>query len=164
MLALRRWNPLRTEEMWPLGEEMDRMFANLWGEMPARTGAMATPGFAPPAEVTTDEGAWHVKMALPGMDPADVHVEVTDNVLRVTGEHKMENEKKGGKTRTEFHYGRFERAFTLPKTVNVEGVTAEFENGMLELTLPMTENVKPRTIEVKRGDTLFAKGLDVVPS
>ena len=97
-------------------------------------------GFAPPAEVTSDENAWHVKMALPGMEPKDVNVEVTENVLTVTGERKMEEEKTGENRKTEFSYGRFERSFTLPKMVNPDGVTAEFENGMLELHLPLARN------------------------
>jgi HSP20 family protein len=171
MLALKRWHPMRDEGMLRFNElaglhgEMARVFANLWGEMPAMNGAMANGGgFTPPAEVTVDENAWHVKMALPGMDPDNVEVQMTDNMLTVTGEHQMEEKGKKGTTRTEFGYGHFERVFTLPKTVNVEAVTAEFDNGMLALTLPMLEEVKPRTIEVTRGSKLFDKIADAVPS
>ena len=162
MLALRRWNPFREEGMWPfedltnLHQEMDRVFGGLWGEAP---GLMKKNGhgFAPSAEVTSDDHAWHVRMALPGIEPKDVHVDVTDNMLTVSSERGMEEEKPGEKRQTEFSYGRFERSFTLPKTVNVDGVTAEFENGMLELMLPMMEAAKPRVIEVKKGATFFKK-------
>jgi len=150
--------------MWPfedltnLHHEMDRVFGHLWGESPGLREMMGNGhGFAPPAEVTSDEDAWHVRMALPGLQPKDVHVEVTDNRLTVTGERTMEEEKKGEKRQTEFSYGRFERSFTLPKTVNLDGATAEFENGMLELMLPMMEAAKPRMIEVKKGGKLFEK-------
>lgn len=159
MLALKRMNPFREEGTWPfeglanLHHEMDRVFGNLWGEEPVWNGQ----GFAPPAEVASDENAWHVKMALPGMEPKDVNVEVTENMLTVTGERKMEEEKEGENRRTEFSYGRFERSFTLPKTVNVEAATAEFENGMLELHLPLMETAKPRKIAVKKGRKLLGK-------
>ncbi|MEO2199258.1 MAG: Hsp20/alpha crystallin family protein [bacterium] len=147
MLALRRRNPLWEDAEWPfaglmpLTREMDR-----FGR-----------GFAPATEVTTGENAWMVKMAVPGMELKDVTVEVTGNVLTVTGEHEMEEDKEGETTRTEFHYGRFERRFELPKTVNVAGVTAELNNGMLALTLPMMEEAKARTIEVKKGGNFFKK-------
>jgi HSP20 family protein len=164
MLALRRWNPFREEGMWPfedltnLHHEMDRVFGHFWGETPGLRKMMDNGrGFAPPAEVTSDENAWHVRMALPGLEPKDVHVEVTDNVLTVTGERAMEEEKEGKKKQTEFSYGHFERSFTLPKTLNLEGVTAEFENGMLTLMLPMMEAAKPRMIEVKKGGKFFKK-------
>lgn len=171
MLALKRWHPMRDEGMLPFNElaglhgEMARVFANLWDEVPTMHGTMTNgEGFTPPVEVTVDENAWHVKMALPGMDPKDVKVQVTDNMLTVTGEHEMEKKEDKGTTRTEFRYGHFERVFTLPKTVNVEAATAEFDNGMLALTLPMLEEVKPRTIEVTRGGKLFDKIADAVPS
>ena len=146
--------------MWPfedltnLHHEMDRVFGSLWGGTgePRKNGT-----FAPQAEVTSDDNAWHVRMALPGVKPGDVHVEVTDNMLTVRGEHAMEEKAHGAKRQTEFSYGRFERSFTLPKAVNVDGVTAEFENGMLELMLPMAESAKPRLIEVKKGAKYFRK-------
>ena len=72
-------------------------------------------------------------------------------MLTVTGERRMEEEKTGENRQTEFSYGRFERSFMLPKMVTVDGVTAEYENGMLELVLPMMEAAKPRKIEVKKG-------------
>ena len=162
MLALRRWTPFQQEGMWPfedltnLHHEMDRTFGSLWG---GTSGMLKKNGhgFAPRAEVTSDDSAWHVRMALPGIKPKDVHVEVTDNVLMVSGEHTMEEEQQGAKRQTELSYGRFERSFTLPKTVNVDGVTAEFENGMLELMLPMMASAKPRVIEVKKGAKYFKK-------
>ena len=164
MLALRRWNPFREEGMWPfedltnLHHEMDRVFGHLWGETPGLRKVMDDGhGFAPQSEVTSDENAWHVRMALPGLEPKDVHVEVTDNMLTVTGERARKEEKKGEKRQSEFSYGHFERSFTLPKTVNTEGVTAEFENGILELMLPMAEAAKPRMIEVKKGGKLLEK-------
>ena len=84
MLAHRRWNPFGEEGVWPfeqlanLHHEMDRVFGHLRGETPGPVKMMKHGhGFAPAAEVTSGENAWHVRMALPGMDPKDVHVEVT---------------------------------------------------------------------------------------
>ncbi len=164
MLALRRWSPFREEGMWPferltnLHHEMDQVFGHLWDEAPGMGKLMQNGhGFAPAAEIISDKNAWHVRMALPGMEPKDVHVEVTDHMLTVTGERTMEEEKTGENRQTEFSYGHFERSFILPKMVNVDGVTAGFENGMLDLMLPLMEAAKPRKIEVKKGGKFLKK-------
>ena len=93
-------------------------------------------------------------MALPGIDPKDVHVDLHQNVLTITGERTL-NEEKSEQHVSEIGYGRFERSFTLPDNVASEKVNAHFENGMLELTLPVSEAAKPRRIEI--GETSSKK-------
>ena len=100
----------------------------------------------PAAEVVSDDDGWTVKMALPGIAPKDVSVEIDHHVLKVTGERSTE--ETGEKRLSEIGYGRFERRFTVPETVDAEKVSAAFEHGMLVLTLPVSEATKPRQIAI----------------
>ena len=150
MLSLSRWNPF--EELTNLHREMDRVFGRSWDEVPAGRSW----SWVPASEVASDEQGWKVQMALPGIDPKDVHVDLNNNVLTVTGERTMKGEK-AEQHLSEIGYGRFERSFTLPENVDLTNVGAHFENGMLELTLPVTEAAKPRRIEITGGKTIPKK-------
>ena len=140
MSRLIRWNPF--EEMASLRRDMDREFGRL-GDRPSAQDY----SWVPAAEgVSTKEG-WTLRMALPGVETKNVHVDLDGRVLKVTGERTVE----GGDTErqiSEIGYGRFERSFTLPESVASGKVRARFENGMLELTLPLAETAKPRRIEI----------------
>jgi HSP20 family protein len=97
----------------------------------------------------TDE-AVVIKMGLPGVEPGDIQVSVTDGVLTVRGEVKEEKEEKEKTYHLrERRFGSFSRSVKLPSNVNVEKSDAQFENGVLTLTLPKAEEAKPRTIAVK---------------
>ena len=103
--------------------------------------------WAPAVEVTSGKEAWTITAALPGINPDDVHVDVDHNVLTIKGERRAMNES-AEKHLSEFSYGSFERSFTVPDNVDTEKVRANFENGMLTLTLPLTEATKPKRIEI----------------
>jgi HSP20 family protein len=94
-----------------------------------------------------------VKLDLPGMDPKDIHVKFYEGGLTVTGERKAENEvKEGGFYRKETSYGSFERHMTLPKGIKETDVKAQYENGVLEISIPRAgrPNGKPeKEIPVK---------------
>lgn len=141
-----RWNPF--EELTSLHRDVDRVFGRYWNEVPAvPTGTT----FVPATEVFSDKNAWRVRMALPGIDPKDVLIEVTGNTLSVSGERSDKQESREPYV-SEISYGRFERTFTIPSTVDASKVTASYNNGILELTLPVQEAVKPRRIEIGSGD------------
>ena len=140
MLSMTRWNPF--EELGTLHREMDRVFGRYVGEEPA-----AGPGWTPATEVRTGDDGWRVRMALPGIDPSQVHVDLQGGSLTISGE-RTRTEENGPGYASEIRYGRFERAFTLPAKVDAEKVSAHYENGMLELTLPLAEAAKPRRIEI----------------
>ena len=141
MLNMTRWNPF--EELTILHREMDRVLGRSWGEYPARKGW----SWVPATEVTSEKGGWKVRMALPGIDPTDVHVDLSHNVLTITGERTVKAEQTEQQI-SEIGYGRFARSFTLPEHVATEKVSAYFDNGMLELTLPASESAKPRSIDI----------------
>ncbi len=110
---------------------------------------LAAPSFIPPVDVFEDEHTIVVTAELPGIEEKDLNISVENNVLTITGERKMEKEeKKENFQRVERRYGRFTRSFTLPPTVDPENVTAEFNNGVLKLTLNKLEEAKPKQIKI----------------
>ncbi|MBH0187604.1 MAG: Hsp20/alpha crystallin family protein, partial [Nitrospira sp.] len=98
------------------------------------------------------EGEYLIKAELPEVKKEDVKVSVEDGVLTLSGERRQEKEEKGKKYhRVERSYGSFVRSFSLPESVDEGGVKAEYKDGVLNLHLPKTEKVKPKSIEVKVG-------------
>jgi HSP20 family protein len=91
-----------------------------------------------------------VKASLPGVKPENVDISITGGTLTVKGEMREEKEEKEGEYHVrERRYGAFRRSITLPTLVNAEKAEAEFEAGILNLTLPKAEEVKPKSIKIK---------------
>jgi HSP20 family protein len=106
----------------------------------------------PPVEAWTDPEAkkFYLRVAVPGIDPKDVKVEVRGNTLMVFGERKqIETAKRVSYHHREFTYGAFERVLPLPEGVDIEKLVAEFNNGVLEIHAPLVAAALPRRIEVK---------------
>jgi HSP20 family protein len=106
----------------------------------------------PPIEawVDNDEKKDHLSIALTGVDPKDIELNVQGNNLTVSGEQKVSEEKKDADfLYQEFAYGRFERTITLPEGVDTSKLTAEYKNGVLEIAAPMSANALPRKVEIK---------------
>jgi HSP20 family protein len=136
-------------EMVTLRDAMDRLFDDAftrpWGLMNGGRGAGM-----PAVDMYQTDNYVVVKMAVPGIKPEDVQISVSGDTLSVKGEIKesTDNKEKAYHIR-EQHWGSFERVLTLPTDVRSEKATAEFENGVLTVTLPKAEEVKPKTITVK---------------
>ncbi len=139
---LTRWSPF--EELSGLHREMDRLFERAFRDSQAAT--QSPDAFAPAIEVTSEKDGWNVRLALPGVDPKDVHIEVAGNTLTVKGERRHEDRNEP--YMTEITYGRFERTLQLPESIDGEKVAATYRNGLLDLRLPLRESVKPRKIEI----------------
>ena len=106
--------------------------------------------WTPRVDVTENDDGIIIDMELPGIEKNDVKVEVKDNVLVVSGERKNDREyNEKNFHRIERHYGKFERSFGLPETVNPEKVSASYKNGVLTLEMAKTEKAKPREIAVE---------------
>ena len=116
-----------------------------------RTGREITSTSWPNIDVTEEEGSYRIRADLPGLDKKDIHVNVENSVLSITGEKKQENEKreKGRYFYLERSYGRFHRSFALPEHVDPEKIDAVYNKGVLELTLKKNEKAKPKAIDVK---------------
>ena len=142
MLSMTRLNPF--EDLTNLHREMDRAFGCYTGNEPA---AVSTAAWIPATEVSSNEESCTVRVALPGIDPNQIHVDLQGNSLTISGE-RTRTEPNGQRYTSEFRYGTFERAFTLPTKVDSANITSRYDNGMLELTLPLSETAKPRRIAI----------------
>jgi HSP20 family protein len=124
-----------------MAEDMDRMFQDLSWEREAGNSG----GWSPAVEVTQRDGKFNVNVELAGLEPKDVKVEVDNDALVIQGERKSESEDKtGGVQRTERQYGYFYRSIPLPEGANVEQAQAKFHNGVLEVTIPASEQQSSR--------------------
>ncbi|OGO04743.1 MAG: hypothetical protein A2Y73_01880 [Chloroflexi bacterium RBG_13_56_8] len=91
-----------------------------------------------------------VQIALPGLKPEDVEISVVGDILTIKGEIKAEEDvEERNYIRRERCYGSFSRSITLPGHLDTENAEAEFDNGVLKLTVPKSEDVKPKAIKVK---------------
>ena len=142
MMNLTRWNPF--EELNSLHRELDRVFGHAQGDRRAPVGNAS---WAPATEIATVPDGWQVRMALPGIDPGDVKIDLNGDTLTVAGERSQRRED-AELNRSEISYGRFERLLTLPSNVDADRVEANFDNGMLDLSLPLAESARPRRIEI----------------
>lgn len=143
MSNLTRWEPMR--EMMTLREAMDRLFDD------AFTRPISLNNWSMPAiDMYQTDDKVVVKAALPGLSAEDVQISVTGDVLTLKGEFRQDEEVKDATYQLkERRYGSFERSLMLPTDVETDKAKAEFQNGVLTITLPKAEAVKPRTITVK---------------
>jgi HSP20 family protein len=139
-----RWNPatayLTTRE--PFYRLFDSFFnTDVQGE--------ETRAWVPPVDIQENADAYLFHAELPGLTKEDIHITLENNVLRVSGERKLEKDaKKENYHRVERTYGTFTRTFTLPTQVDADKVLAAFENGILTITVPKAEQAKPRQIAI----------------
>jgi HSP20 family protein len=132
-MVLVRYNP------WAEFNTIQRQIDNLFEDLQAPT--FRTPA----AELNETDNALHLKLELPGVDAKDVDIEVTTNAVKVVAERKTEH-KEG--TRSEFYYGKFQRVIPLKTKVQNTNVTAEYKDGILNLTLPKAEEEKNKVVKV----------------
>jgi len=105
--------------------------------------------WSPRVDVNESEKEIIIEAELPGISKEDVKVEVKNNTLTISGERKQEKKtEKNNFYRIERHYGKFERSFGLPETVQTDKVNAKFKDGILTLTLPKSEKAIPKEISV----------------
>ena len=107
--------------------------------------------FSPAVNTREGDYAYHVEVDLPGMKKKDIHVEVKDNRLVISGERKSKKEvEEKGYYRSESSYGRFERSFTLPDNVDSENIDANSKDGVLEVVIPKKKRSKiGKKVDVK---------------
>jgi HSP20 family protein len=114
--------------------------------------ALTTTSFAPPVDIYEDEHTIAVKMEVPGIDEKDIDVRIEDTTLTVHGERKIEKEEKEENfRRIERQYGSFTRSFTLPSSVDMGQVSANYDKGVLKISLAKKAEAKPKQIKVNVG-------------
>lgn len=142
-------------ELFDFRRDFDQMFNRIlrgtpWNpEVPeSKNVANITPALE--AYVDKEGKKYVCRIALPGVEPKDVQVQAQGNMLTVRGERKLTHRTKEAELfEEEIAYGWFERTLTLPEGVNVEKLTAEYVNGVLEITAPVAAAALPRKIEIK---------------
>lgn len=113
-----------------------------------RPQSMSSVNFQTGADFNEAENHYMLSFDLPGVKKEDLKIEMRGNQLLVAGERR--NDSRSSRT-----YGKFERSFTLPESVNAEKIEAQFEDGVLSIALPKAEEAKAKTIEIQSGSTGF---------
>lgn len=151
MAQLVRWDPFR--EMMTLRSAVDRLFDEAF--TPSRSYESATWGL--PLDVIENEDGYVIKASTPGINPDDLEISLTDNVLTIKGETKTEKEVEEKRYHLrERRYGSFARSVSLPMPVKADAVEATYENGVLTLSVPKAEEIKPRKIAVRTPQIIEA--------
>ena len=144
MSNLIRWEPAR--EMMTLREAMDHLFDDAF----TRPLTLRDGWSAPAIDMYQTDDEIVVKASLPGVKADEVQINITGEILTLKGETKQVEEKKEKAWHVrEQRWGTFERAIALPTEVVSDKAKAEFENGILTITLPKAEEVKPKVINIK---------------
>lgn len=145
---LTKWSLLPTISSFQ--NEMNRMLDRFFdGDSVSRSRADAGV-WLPPIDVSETADKIVIKAEIPGIDPKEINISIEDNILLIKGEKKEEKEDKGKNYyRMERSYGGFSRAIALPPSVDIDKVTAECTNGVLEISVQKKEEVKPKQISVK---------------
>lgn len=133
-----------------LREEIDRLFESPLAEL-TRTSQLLS-GWTPALDVYEDKDNLFVRVELPGMKKEDIDLSLHDGSLSISGERKSEDKHEDAEVyRSERFFGRFQRTVTLPTPVAVDKVKAQYNDGILTVTLPKTEEAKPKHIDVHVG-------------
>jgi HSP20 family protein len=144
MRAIRRWEPFRGATA--LQDQVNRLFNDVFERVGEESSLTA---WAPAVDIYETEHELVVKADLPEVDPKDLDICVENNILTIRGERKFEKKvNEDNYLRVERAYGSFARSFTLANTVNSEAIKADYQNGVLTLTIPKKEEAKPKQIKV----------------
>jgi HSP20 family protein len=152
MRTLTRWEPFRGATT--LQDQINRVF----NDVLERTGEESSlTAWAPAVDIYETEQELVVKADLPEVDPKDLDIRVENNILTIRGERKFEKKvNEDNYLRVERSYGTFSRSFTLANTVNSEAIKADYQNGVLTLSIPKREEAKPKLIKVNVGTPAMA--------
>ena len=148
MRTITRWNPYR--EMISLRNSMDQMLEDNFNRL---LGETTDPAFMPlsvPVDMYEKNGDFVVRTDLPGIKAEDIDISINDDALTIKGEFEREKDEESENVHfQEIRYGKFQRTVKLPGSVDPDQVDATFEDGVLRLTMPKTEESKPKQISVK---------------
>jgi len=146
-MVLIRWQPY--QEMTTLRRQLDKMFDEL-----ANVNPKPQMTWKPAVELQDTEDSIILRAEIPGVEGKDLDIQVTREAVAISGEHHYEKKaEQNGHFRTEFRYGKFQRAIALPVAVQNDRVQAEFKDGILTLTLPKVAEARHKVVKVNLADT-----------
>jgi HSP20 family protein len=134
MFGLTRGNPF--DEIFNFQREVDRVFNQFWTDLPTRT---ASAGSVGSFQVNTTDDGWRIDIPLPGIDPQHVTLEAAGNTLSIRADEPGDGKTTGA---------RYEQTLTIPQFLDLEKLSATHRHGLLQLTLPLKDSVKPRRIQI----------------
>jgi HSP20 family protein len=134
-MFLTRWNSF--DDVFSFQREVDRLFNQFWSDLPTRTAAESSPSF----QVNATDDGWRIDVPLPGIDPKDVSLEVAGSNLTIRAEGRSEGQNQ--------NVSRYEQTLMIPQFLDLEKLTASHRHGMLRLTLPLKDSVKPRRVQIE---------------
>jgi HSP20 family protein len=142
-----RWDPFH--QLSSLRDEIDRLFESPFSALSEGLQPFMS-GWSPALDLYDDKDNFVLKAELPGMKKEDIQIQLHDGVLTLSGERKEERKSESGDIhRSERFVGRFQRTLTLPSEVDVDKVKANYQDGILTVTLPKSEAAKPKQIQIK---------------
>jgi HSP20 family protein len=152
-MSMELWDPF--EQALSLRSVMDRLLQESFVR-PQTTGSMTRgdQGMMLPLDIHESEDAYTLQASLPGVKPEDVQIQITGDTVTIRGETQEKREEKRGDQvlLRERRAGVFSRTVSLPTPIDADHAEARFENGVLTLTLPKSQQAKPRRISVRAGD------------
>ena len=151
-MAVVRWNPWT--DLFALHDQMDQLFSQAYGEAGTRSANGGADGswMTLPVDIRQTEQAFTIHASVPGFRPEDVEVTVDDGVLSIRGRLDERAEgRESGWVRRERRLGSFHRQIGMPAEVRAEEISAEFENGVLTITVPCALKAQPKRIPVTAG-------------
>jgi len=155
MSTLHRWEGQRGASL--SQEHFGRVFNELFDRVSQESNLTT---WAPAVDIFENEHELLVKADLPDVDPKGLDIRVENNLLTIRGERKFEKKSnEGNYLRVERAYGSFARSFSLASTVNSEAIKADYQNGVLTLSLPKREEAKPKQIKVTVGGAAAAPAM-----
>lgn len=134
MLGLTRWNSV--DDFFTFRRQLESVFDQFWNELPDRTAAGHSPSF----QVTTTDDGWRIDVPLPGIDPQNVNLDAAGHTVTIRAEQPASSTASAA---------RYEQSFAVPQFLDVEKMSASYRHGMLQLTLPLKDSVKPRRIHIE---------------
>ena len=147
MSSIIHWRP--SGQLSSLPTEMNQVFERFFGP-DWDTEAPAPSAWLPATNVSETEDSFVVVAEIPGLEPKDIDISLTGDMLTVKGEKKQEKEEKNQRWhRSERTYGSFTRAFRLPASVVADKVSADYKNGVVRITLPKTDESRRREVKIQ---------------
>ena len=160
-MSITRYDPFR--DLRNLQEEVNRLFT---GNLPRtfEDEGIARGSWSPSVDIYENKEQIVLEAELPGMNREDFDLSIENNVITLRGERHFEKrDETDNYHRVERAYGSFTRSFTLPNSVSGEGVTADYRNGVLRVTIPKREETKARRIEIKTEGSEAPKTIETKP-
>ena len=139
---LTRFN--RVDDVFDFQRAVDRLFNQFWSDLPTHTAATPNGSGSSSFQVNATDDGWRIDIPIPGIDPKDVNLDVAGNTLSIRAEATGEDKNMS--------FARYEQSFTIPQFLDLERLSASHRHGMLRLTLPLKDSVKPRRIQIDTQD------------